>query len=553
MSWFDDRPWMAQYGERVRDAGPIPLRTTLELLRGAVATAPDRPAISYLGGALTYRQVDELTDGLAAYLVERGFRPGDRLALYLQNVPQFVLALFAAWKAGGAVVPLNPMYRDELSHILADAGVSAIVCGEEAWADRVAERAETAGVPIALTASALDVQTLGDDRAFGGLTRLRHDGVDDVLEVASARVGQRVADPELTPDTVALISYTSGTSGLPKGATNTHANLTVNAATLRVYDGLPPGAPIFALAPLFHITGMVVELLASVDLASPLVLAYRFDPGVVLDTLRRERPAYLVGPSTAFMALMAHPDYAKDAFSSLHTLNSGGAPLPPTIVERFRVDTGLYIRNGYGLTETSAPCVVVPRDREAPVDPESGTLSIGLPMPTAMVRIVGDDGTDLGPREVGEIAVEGPMVVPAYWNKPEATAESMPNGRLLTGDVGFMDEQGWVYVVDRKKDMINAAGFKVWPREVEDVLYQHPAVREAAVVGRVDAYRGETVAAFVSLRPGHEVSPDELIAHCREHLAAYKSPRTVRILAELPKTTSGKILRREMRRAAASA
>ncbi|KAB1139407.1 long-chain fatty acid--CoA ligase [Streptomyces luteolifulvus] len=552
MSWFDDRPWTAQYTERLREVEPAPARTTLELLSGAVATAPDSPATTYLGGTLTYREVDELSDGVAHYLLERGCRPGDRLAVYLQNIPQFLLALFGAWKAGGAVVPLNPMYRDELAHILTDAGVSAIVCDEQAWAEHVRERATTAGVTTALTACPLDLQTLDDARIFAGLTRERREGADDILDVARARVGRRPTQPGLTPDDIALISYTSGTSGLPKGATNTHRNLTVNAVPLRLHDEIPPGSPIFALAPLFHITGMVVQLLNAVDLASPLVLAHRFEPGVVIDTLKRERPAYMVGPSTAYMALMAHPDFSAEAFASLRTLNSGGAPLPPAVVERFREQTGLYIRNGYGLTETSSPCVVVPVGRQAPVDPDSGTLSIGLPLPAAMVRIVDEEGRDLGPNVVGEIAVEGPMVVPAYWNRPDATAESIPNGRLLTGDVGFVDRQGWVYVVDRKKDMINASGFKVWPREVEDVLYRHPAVREAAVVGVSDPYRGETVAAFVSLRPEGSVEPEELVAHCREHLAAYKAPRTVSIRDDLPKTTSGKILRRELRGAASA-
>ncbi len=548
MSWYDDKPWMAQYNTHTQQVGELPIRTTLEVFAQAVSTAPDGSAISYLGSTLTYREVDELTDGVAAYLAEQGFRKGDRLAVYMQNIPQFLLALIGTWKAGGAVVPLNPMYRDEVAHIVADAGVVAMVCGENAWAERVSGPATAAGVRIVLTASELDLQTLDDERIFGSVTRRRSEGVDDLLEVARARAGWRVPDPALTPDDIALVSYTSGTSGVPKGATNTHRNLTVNAAVLRLYEEMPNGSPIFALAPLFHITGMVCQLLTAIDLAAPLVLAYRFEPGVVLDALKRERPVYMVGPPTAYMALMAHPDFSADHFSSLKAVVSGGAPLPPAIVERFRELTGRYIRNGYGLTETSAPCVVVPSNLEAPVDPSSGTLSIGLPLPGAVVRIVGENGEDLAPNEVGEIAVDGPMVVPAYWNKPDATADSIPGGRLLTGDVGFMDAQGWAYVVDRKKDMINASGFKVWPREVEDVLYQHPAVREAAVVGEPDSYRGETVAAFVSLRPGQMVTTDELVAYCRERLATYKAPRRVEILDELPKTASGKILRREMRR-----
>jgi long-chain acyl-CoA synthetase len=547
MSWYDEKPWTSLYDEHTRQAGPAPVVTALDLFRTAVAKSPDEPALTYFDSRLTYREVDALTDGFAHYLARRGLRPGDRLAVFLQNVPQFVIALFGTWKAGGVVVPVNPMYRDELGHLLSDCGATAMLCSEQAWAERVGKECELAGIDICVTTSELDLQTQDDPRVFGSITRQPAADADDLLEVARAHAGQPVADPGLSPQDVALVSYTSGTSGVPKGATNTHGNLAVNAAVLRLYSQLPEGAPIFAMAPLFHITGMVCQILTAVDLAGPLVLAYRFEPGVVLEALRRDRPAYMVGPSTAYMALMAHPEMTRDDFASLHLVYSGGAPLPPAVVERFREMTGHYMRNGYGLTETSAPCVTVPAHLEAPVDPDSGTLSIGIPLPSTVVRIVDDDGNDLDPGEVGEIAVDGPMVVPGYWNMPDATAASLPGGRLLSGDVGFMDAQGWVYVVDRKKDMINASGFKVWPREVEDVLYTHPGVREAAVVGEPDEYRGETVAAYVSLRPGNGVPGEELVDYCKERLAAYKYPRRVEILDELPKTLSGKILRRELR------
>ena len=247
------------------------------------------------------------------------------------------------------------------------------------------------------------------------------------------------------------------------------------------------------------------------------------------------------------MALAAHPDATPDHFSSFRHISSGGAPLPPALVERFRVGFGPYIRNGYGLTECTAPCASVPPAREAPVDPASGTLAVGVPGPDTVVRVVDEQGAEVPFGEQGEILVRGPQVVPGYWRLPEATAETFPDGELRTGDIGFMDAEGWLYVVDRKKDMINASGFKVWPREVEDVLYTHPAVREAAVVGVPDKYRGETVKAYISLRPGAEGDPDALAAYCKERLAAYKYPRQVEILPDLPKTASGKILRRELR------
>ena len=247
------------------------------------------------------------------------------------------------------------------------------------------------------------------------------------------------------------------------------------------------------------------------------------------------------------MALAAHPDVTPDHFASFQVISSGGAPLPPALVEKFRAAFGPYIRNGYGLTECTAPCASVPPEREAPVDPVSGTLSVGVPGPDTVVRILDETGEEVPFGEQGEIAVRGPQVVPGYWSLPEATEAAFPDGELRTGDIGFMDADGWLYVVDRKKDMINASGFKVWPREVEDVLYTHPAVREAAVVGVPDAYRGETVRRMSVCARAHPSNRASWPPYCKERLAAYKYPREVEILAELPKTASGKILRRELR------
>ena len=237
----------------------------------------------------------------------------------------------------------------------------------------------------------------------------------------------------------------------------------------------------------------------------------------------------------------------KDALASLTRIWSGGAPIPPSTVKAFSAAFGQYIHNIYGLTETTSPSHGVPAHAQAPVDEASGALSVGVPVHNTVVRIVGDDGRDLPPGEIGEIVTSGPQVVSGYWNKPEETRQAIPGGALHTGDVGYMDEAGWFYIVDRKKDQINVGGYKVWPREVEDVLYEHEAVREAAVVGVPDAYRGETVKAFVSLRPGRTVGEDDLIAFCKERMAAYKYPRSIEFLDEIPKTVTGKLLRRELR------
>ncbi|MGX1758902.1 AMP-binding protein [Streptomyces lydicus] len=550
MTSYQDMPWLAQ----LTDAQRAPVRppaSTLHAFRAAVGRVPDRTALAYFDGRLSYAETDALSDGIAAHLAERGFRRGDRAALMLQNTPHFVLALLGVWKAGGVVVPVNPMYKSaEMRHILDDAEATAVICADRTWDGFLrATAAEAPSVRIALTAWERDLQTRDDRRVLGGERLGPQEGAEDLLTVArtAGKIRAVPTDPELTADDLALISYTSGTSGTPKGATNTHGNITFNAERQRTGLGLPAGATYFALAPLFHITGMVCELAACVANSGTLALAYRFDAGVVLDAFLEHRPAYTVGPSTAYMALMAHPEVTRDHFASFRTMSSGGAPLPPALVEKFRTDFGPYLHNGYGLTECTAPCASVPPGREAPVDKVSGTLAVGVPGPDTVVRITDERGRDLPFGEQGEITVRGPQVVPGYWRRPDATAEALPDGELRTGDIGFMDAGGWLYVVDRKKDMINASGFKVWPREVEDVLYSHPAVREAAVVGVPDAYRGETVKAYVSLRPGTSPDPAELAAYCKERLAAYKYPRAVEILAELPKTTSGKILRRELR------
>ncbi len=267
----------------------------------------------------------------------------------------------------------------------------------------------------------------------------------------------------------------------------------------------------------------------------------------MLETIAEHEPRFTIGAITAFIALMNHPAASSRSFASFRQLYSGGAPVPPAVVEAFRDKFGLYIHNGYGMTETTSPSHVVPFGREAPVDPASGSLAIGVPVFNTESWIAGDDGQPLPPGEIGEIVVRGPQVVPGYWQRPEETKTAIREGWLFTGDVGFMDEAGWFYLVDRKKDMINAAGFKVWPREVEDVLYTHPAIREAAVIGVPDPYRGETVKAVVSLKPGMSVSAEELIAFCKSRMAAYKYPRIVEIRDELPKTSTGKILRRALR------
>jgi long-chain acyl-CoA synthetase len=549
MSVYDEKPWLSLYDQGQPAEIAPEFTDALSMFRASVSRNPDGDIIRYFGGRITARELDDLSDAFAVALAGLGVRAGDRVALYVQNVPQFVIAMLAAWKAGGVAVPVNPMYRSrELAAVLRDSGARVLVCLEGLYRDVARAVIEDGGLETAVvTTSELDHRAHDDQRVFAGIERLDHPGAHDMAELIEQHRGQVPADVTFGPDDTAFLTYTSGTTGPPKGAMNTHRNVVFNSQAYRQWCGLGPGDVVLGVAPLFHITGLIAGVTTSLLLGAPLVLAYRFEPSAMLETIRDERATFTVGSITVFIALMNAPDAQREALASLTRIWSGGAPIPPSTVKAFQAQFGQYIHNIYGLTETTSPSHGVPYDATAPVDDASGALSVGVPVFNTVVRIVGDDGQDLPAGEVGEIVTSGPMVVPGYWNKPEETAHALPGGALHTGDVGYMDANGWFYIVDRKKDQINAGGYKVWPREVEDVLYQHEAVREAAVVGVPDAYRGETVKAYVSLRPGQTATAEELIAFCRQQMAAYKYPRQVEFLDELPKTVSGKLLRRELR------
>ncbi|WP_179401011.1 class I adenylate-forming enzyme family protein [Burkholderia guangdongensis] len=558
MTPYDSKPWRSSYTADLPATITPDFNDALSLFRAAVARAPQQSAILYFDGALSYAALDAQSDALASAWLERGCSRGDRIAIYLQNLPQFVIALVAAWKLGAVAVPVNPMNRArELRVLLADSGARMLVCHESLYADVVhpfllqeaeaAARGEPAVQTAVMTTSELEWQTRNDPRLFSNAQRRPADGAEDLSTVIAAYRGRRPPPVRLAPDDVAMLVYTSGTTGVPKGAMNTHGNVAFNAQVYRDWIGLREGGPILGVAPLFHITGLVGHIGAAFICAAPLILACRFEPGVILDAIREHRAEFVIGSITVFIALMNHPGATREHLASMRRIYSGGAPIPPSVVDAFRDRFGLYIHNGYGLTETNSPTHCVPVGREAPVDPASGALAVGVPVFNVESYIGDDEGRPLPVGEVGEIISRGPMIVPGYWNKPAESAKAIVDGYFRTGDVGFMDAQGWFYLVDRKKDMINAGGYKVWPREVEDVLYTHPAVREAAVVGVPDSYRGETVKAVVSLKPGAQATPDALVAYCKERMAAYKYPRIVEIIAELPKTVTGKILRRELR------
>lgn len=547
MSAYEDRPWLGLY--RGQDADLTPeFDEALGMFRATVAVAADQLALTYFDGEISFAELDRLSDQFAAALQSSGLQGGDRVGLYLQNVPQFVIGLLATWKAGAVAVAINPMGRErELAYQLTDSGATVLICLEALYDSVARAVVPDTDVRLVVTTSELEYQTRSDPRVFGSIERARHEGTVDMTELIASYDGQAPAPHTPGPADIAVLTYTSGTTGPPKGAMTTHANITFNAQVYRDWMGLTERDVVLAVAPLFHITGMIGHIAVGLLARMPLVLAYRFDPGLVLDVIRERKPTFTVGAVTVFTALLNHPDFAREDFASFRILYSGGAPISPTAARNLKSATGLTLHNIYGLTETTSPSHAVPLGAETPVDPTSGALSVGVPVPNTAVRIADEDGADVPPGEVGELVTKGPQIVAGYWHRPEETANAIRDDWFFTGDVGFMDADGWFYIVDRKKDQINVAGYKVWPREVEDVLAEHDSVREAAVVGIPDEYRGETVQAFVSLKPGASVTPDELIAFAKERMAAYKYPRSVQIVDELPKTVTGKILRRQLR------
>ena len=544
--------WEERYPPGVEPTLTPRADSMLAAWRSTVERLPDAPGLYYLGRPLSFASLDQMTDALAVGFAEGGTRAGDRVGIYLQNDPQWVVGMVAAWKIGAIPVAMNPMLKArELRHHLADVGVTTLLCLESLYRDVVASVIDDSGVARVITTHPLDLVP-GSDGGEVWLASIDEkaapERAEDLVDLLAAHRGARPPDHHPGAADVALLTFTSGTTGAAKGAMNLHGGMVHSSQVFTEWFDLDERDVLLGMAPLFHITGSVAGMGVTILSGAPLILSHRFDAAETLRMIEERRCTFGVGAITAFIALANDPTMKDRDLSSFTKVASGGASISPSIVERIRGETGMRIHPVYGLTETTSPTHMTPPGVEPPVDPNSGALAVGIPVPGVQVRIVDiDTGVDLGAGPEGEIVVTGPMVVPGYWDNPEASEHAIRDGWLFTGDIGVVDDDDWLYVVDRKKDLINAGGYKVWPREVEDVLYEHPAVREAAVVGIPDDYRGETVKAVISKVPGAEVTEEELIAFCRDNLAAYKYPRIIEIRDELPRTSSGKLLRRALR------
>jgi len=551
---YEKRPWLNNYPDWLPHDLKITTDTAVEDFKASAARSPEAPAVYYFDHPISYGELARASDSLAAAFFDFGIKNGDRIILDLQNIPQFLLATYAAWKLGAIVVPLNPMYKEkELLYFCQDSGAKLFFTLDEIAAALDLSFLKDTSIEKLITTSGLDM--LPADTEPPNLLKVSSkvpvpDALD-MLELLEIYEGKDFEDPGVSPDDVAYLTYTSGTTGPPKGAMNTHGNIAFNARVYKAVQRIDQNDVVLGVAPLFHVTGEVAHLAIAALAGIPVVLFYRFDAGETLRLIERWKVTMTVASITVYIALMNHPDIRNRDLSTFVKAYSGGAPVSEAIVRQFEDLTGLYLYNVYGMTETNSPSHIVPWGERAPVDRESGALSVGVPIPNAVIKVVDlEQGTQaLAPGEIGEIVDFGPMVIPGYWQKPEETAHAIRDEWLYTGDVGKMDKDGWFYVVDRKKDMIVASGYKVWPRDVEDVIYQHPAVKETAVVGVPDPYRGETVKAFVALKDGMvgSVGPEEIISFCKDRMAAYKYPRQVEIVPEIPKTLTGKFLRRTLR------
>ena len=537
MVTYADRPWMRFYGPDIPASLDYPTIPLYGFLQRQAERDPERPAIVYLDGehrreisVTSYAKLDEGSDRFASSLMHLGIVKGDRVAYYLQNSPQLVTAFYGILKAGAVPVPCNPMYlADELAHQLNDSGATAIVCDAELLS-------VVQGVQP--TTCVTHVVTVGD--ATGALS------FDDLI--GSHTPAKRL--PAIAPEQdLALLPYTGGTTGVPKGAMLTHRNMVVNAVQFARWYGYLEGRELFVAAlPLFHIGGIAGLMSTPISVGATIVLFRRFDAEGVLKAIQRYRGTRFLGVPTMYIAALDLEDAGSYDLSSLSHSRTSAAPLPPAVKRDFDELVGHEVLvEGYGLTETSPLTHANPTHRA-----KEG--SIGIPLPGTEARVVDPDSGegDMAVGEVGELVLRGPQLMKGYWNKARETAEAIRDGWFFTGDLARMDEDGYFYIVDRKKDVINAAGFKVWPREVEDTLYKHPRVKLAAVIGVPDPYRGETVKAVVVLKESpppesHDEIKRELIAFCRKKLAAYKVPRIVELGASLPVSAAGKVLRRELR------
>lgn len=549
---MSNKPWQAIYPEQIPAVLSYEDKPLYSFLKESAEEFPDKVSIHFQGKELTFREVHESALKFAAYLKSIGLQKGERVAVMLPNCPQGVISFFGILMAGGVVVQTNPTYTErELEYQMKDSGAKMILAMDILFprVSAVASRTDIEHIIVTAIKEYLPfpknlIYPFIQKKQYGIVINVEHEGNHHLFsEIMKRKITEEAGTvPIDVNNDLALLQYTGGTTGFPKGVMLTHKNLLANTKMCNawLYKNKRGEERILAILPFFHVYGMTTVLVLSVMEGNTMIIMPKFDVEATLKTIQKQKPTMFPGAPTMYIGLLNHPDIAKYDLSSINACISGSASLPLEVQEQFEKITGGKLVEGYGLSETS------------PVthanfiwDQPRVKGSVGLPWPDTDSAILSlESNEELPPNEIGEIAIKGPQVMKGYWNRPDETEKTFKNGWLLTGDLGYMDEQGFFYVVERKKDTIIAGGFNIYPREVEEVLYEHEAIQEVVVAGIPDPYRGETVKAYVVLKKNARVTEEELNEFARKNLASYKVPRSYEFRDELPKTTIGKILRR---------
>lgn len=550
-----NRPWVKNYDEGVPETlAPYDEKTWLDLLKETAAERPDHPMAIFKGRAISYGEIEKLSSQFGSALTSLGVKKSDRVAILLPNCPQTIIAQFGAWKAGAVAAMINPLYtEDEVSDLLDECGAEwAVVLTpfyqkvKSIQAKTQIKRVIATNIKEYLPSHLRLLFTLFKEKKEGHRVKLQPNDLWflDVLErgeVSSTEI-------DVQPDDFALLLFTGGTTGTPKGALGTHGDLYKAVCQLHAWfkveleDWKDTYVGTF---PMFHVAGNVAVAGTALKGRNPLILVPNpRDLDDLIKIIKDHRPAVLPGVPTLFTAMLKHEEVVSGNvdFSSVKICISGAAPLLAELKKRFDEITGGSMIEGYALTESMMAGVFVP---------VKGTYkegSVGLPLPDVLLRIVDveDDTREMPFNEVGEILIQAPQIMWGYWNRPDATKQTLKDGWLHTGDMGYLDEDGYLFIVDRKKDLIKPSGFQVWPREVEEVIAEHPAVAEVGVAGIADEYQGEAIKAWIVLHEGKKATPEEIVEHCKSKLAGYKVPKQVVFRDSLPKSPVGKILRREL-------
>jgi len=536
-----EKIWLESYDYYVPESIRYPRIPLYQLLEMTCVKYDESVATIFFDQQMTYGQIRDQVRRLATALKGMGVQKGDRVALMLPNSPQFIISYYGVLEAGGTVVNISPLHVErELEYEFNDSGSETLIY-LDLFDERIQAVKGKSPLKRIIASSITDyMETPADPNVE------KVEGTYYLKEVI-AGAEPEVPDVDIDPKSdLAALQYTGGTTGLPKGVMLTHRNLLANAMQCALWakEFTEPGNDVYLdVIPFFHSYGQTVGMNNAILNAATMILIPQFEINMMLQAIKKYQPNFFPGVPTLYVAILSHPEALDYGVDKLRLCNSGSAPIPIEVIKQFSHISGGIFCEGYGLSEAS------PVTHSNPIVGMKKVGSIGIPFPDTEAKIVDvETGTkELGINEPGELIIRGPQVMSGYWEKPEETEQTLRDGWLYTGDVGTMDEDGYFYIVDRKKDMIIAGGFNIYPREVDEVLYEHPKVQEAVTVGIPDEYRGETVKVYIVLKEGMECSEDEIITYCRERLAAYKAPRLVEFRAELPKTMVGKILRRSLR------